>query len=345
MQEEIKYTIQRYLESYYKSDFKHLISLLDADETNQYVEQFISFAVQMDQFGESEDFLKRLGIDRVETLTKMTTYEFMTKILHLMKKELDDETLKKIISTVKITKIERSKNLATVNYTYSISYLGEDKTMDSILHLTNASGKWRIRYESSLDRVLSKFQKEIDLFEERKAKDQIQHLNHHVNDLEKITLIGYKNMNGEIVFEPRFKDGGEFSDGLAYVQVFSKYGYIDKTGEIVIKPRFKAAHNFSEGLAGVQLSNLDKWGFINVNGKMVIEPQFDKISEFNEGLCAVSINEKWGYVDKTGHIVIECQYEEANDFWDDETDVVRLNKDGDFETIYINKLGDIVEEE
>ncbi|EOA6136260.1 WG repeat-containing protein, partial [Campylobacter coli] len=33
--------------------------------------------------------------------------------------------------------------------------------------------------------------------------------------------------------------------------------------------------NFSEGLAGVELNG--KWGFIDKSGKIVIEPKFDDI--------------------------------------------------------------------
>jgi len=100
-----------------------------------------------------------------------------------------------------------------------------------------------------------------------------------------------------------------------------------------------------EDLAGIQMPDAYHWGFINKEGEVVIEPAYDEISEFNEGLCAVKQEGKWGYINRQGTIVIPCQYEEANDFWSDQTDVVRLDKDGEEEMIYINKKGEVVDEE
>ncbi|EAK1349894.1 WG repeat-containing protein, partial [Campylobacter coli] len=54
-----------------------------------------------------------------------------------------------------------------------------------------------------------------------------------------------------------------------------KWGFIDKSGKIVIEPKFDGVGNFSEGLAGVELNG--KWGFIDKSGKIVIEPKFDDI--------------------------------------------------------------------
>ncbi|ECH5021687.1 WG repeat-containing protein, partial [Campylobacter coli] len=53
------------------------------------------------------------------------------------------------------------------------------------------------------------------------------------------------------------------------------WGFIDKSGKIVIEPKFDGVGNFSEGLAGVELNG--KWGFIDKSGKIVIEPKFDDI--------------------------------------------------------------------
>jgi hypothetical protein len=345
MKETVRNTIQQYLKSYYTNDFETLISLLDEEETNNYVNRFVEFAIKMDYFGETDGFLQRIGVENLNALKNMRPKEFMSKVLNLTKKEIGEDEIHKIVNAIEIKNINLEGKIATVNYTYPVSYFGEDEIMESTMILTNQEKNWKIHFKSGLDQALSSFQNEMDSYYEKKSKDKIHNLTHHVNDLEKIVLIGYKNMNGDIVFEPRFKDGGEFSDGYAYVQVMSKYGYIDKTGELVIKPQFDSAKNFSEDLAGVQLSNSDKWAFINKKGEIKIEHTFDEVSEFNEGLCAVEINEKWGFINKKGEIVIKCQYEEVSDFWSDETDVVLLDENGELQTIYINKKGEIVDEE
>ncbi|MDR2409638.1 MAG: WG repeat-containing protein [Bacteroidales bacterium] len=42
---------------------------------------------------------------------------------------------------------------------------------------------------------------------------------------------------------------GDFSEGLAYVELNGKYGYIDKTGTEVIPLKYDDAWGFSEGLS------------------------------------------------------------------------------------------------
>ncbi len=66
-------------------------------------------------------------------------------------------------------------------------------------------------------------------------------------------------------------------DRLFLIKERGKYGYIDRTGRVVIPPQFVDAGNFSEGLAGVQLSKEGhKHGYIDTSGKMVIPPQFEE---------------------------------------------------------------------
>jgi hypothetical protein len=345
MEKEILKTIQQYLTSFYNNDFDTLISILDEDETEKYVKHFVEFATKMDEFGETEEFLQKIGVENLETLKKLSTYDFMNKVLALTKKEIGESEINKIINSCKITNIDIDGNVATVQYKFSIKYFDEYQEFESSMKLTKNDDRWQIHFKSGLDKVFSIFQKEIDSYYERKSKDQLHNLNHHVNDLEKITLIGYKNMDGEIVFEPRFKDGGDFSEGYAYVKVMKKYGYIDHTGDLKIKPQYVSARNFSEDLAAVQLQDSNNWGFINKNGKLIIEPKYEDVLEFNEGLCAVQLNDKWGYINNKGKVIIPCQFEEASNFWSDTTEVVKIDKHGELETVYINKKGEVVDEE
>lgn len=342
--DKIENTIIKYLNSFYINDFEEMISIIDENELKKYVADFISFAHKMDEFGETDDFLYKIGIENLEILKNTSSKAFIEKILALTKQEIGNKELDRLIKKIEIIDITYNDKLAVVKYSFPVSYFGNEEIITSSVKLSKKEDNWFIHFKSNLDNVLKSFQEEIDVFKERKSKDQIHNLNHNVNDLEKITLVGYKNMNGKVVFEPRFKDGGDFSYGLAYVKVISKYGYIDKTGKIVIKPKYKSAKNFSENLAGIQSIKSHKWGFINKKGKLKIDEQFDDVSEFNEGLCAVAINGKWGYINKKGKIKIECQYDEANEFWSGEAEVVLLDKKNNYQTLYINTKGKIIDE-
>lgn len=127
-------------------------------------------------------------------------------------------------------------------------------------------------------------------------------------------LQGFIDKTGNMVIEPRFFLGGDFSEGLANVSEGDMdnalWGYIDKTGAWVIKPQFQGllgANPFSEGLAAVKKDG--KFGYIDKSGKWIIEPQFDYAHDFARGLAKVDVRDPVtgetheGYIDKTGEWV------------------------------------------
>ncbi len=94
-----------------------------------------------------------------------------------------------------------------------------------------------------------------------------------------------------------------------------KCGFIDKTGKIVIEPKYKQIGYFSEGLAAVSEESdkyTAKFGYIDRTGKLIIEPKFHSKGAFNDGLAAASAkvgeDSKAGYIDQTGKFVIETKY-------------------------------------
>lgn len=84
--------------------------------------------------------------------------------------------------------------------------------------------------------------------------------------------------------------------------VISKYGYMDVTGKSVIKPQYKSAGDFSEGLAAVQIGS--KYGYINASGVLIIKAQYDSAEDFSEGFALVKIKDAFSYIDKTGKTAI-----------------------------------------
>jgi hypothetical protein len=92
---------------------------------------------------------------------------------------------------------------------------------------------------------------------------------------------------GKVVIDSgKYDSVGSFIDGLAIAYLEdSGCGFINDAGKEVIRPQFEQAGNFSEGLAVVQVG--DSWGFIDKTGRLVIEPKYEWCCGFSEGVAVV----------------------------------------------------------
>jgi hypothetical protein len=131
--------------------------------------------------------------------------------------------------------------------------------------------------------------------------------------VEKEGKTGFRDLDGNIVIEPKFDMAEMFSEGLSAVEVDKKWGYIDTTGKYVLQPKYEYAGSFHNGLASFRANG--KYGFIDTKGNEVIKPQFEWVDEFSENLCVVR-NEKGrhGYLGKSGSLVVDFQFQHANKF-------------------------------
>lgn len=77
----------------------------------------------------------------------------------------------------------------------------------------------------------------------------------------------------------------DFSEGLAAVEIHSKWGYVDKNFNIAVKPQFEQAFEFSQGLARVRLHG--KIGYISKDGKFLIPPRYAFGGDFSGGAAMV----------------------------------------------------------
>lgn len=161
---------------------------------------------------------------------------------------------------------------------------------------------------------------------------------------------GYIDRSGKVVIPLKYTSASDFSEGLAAVQVGSRFGgYIDKSGKLVIPAgRYEYPRDFSEGLALVTTPE-DRSGrigryFIDRRGRVVIsEGRYRWVEEqFHGGLLPVENNGAYGYVDRTGRIAIRAQYGYAERFSDGLGPVRSQNRYaglGGQDWSYINRKG------
>ena len=153
-------------------------------------------------------------------------------------------------------------------------------------------------------------------------------------------LWGFINRDGSIFVEPRFKDVGRFSEGLAaFKSIYDGlWGYIDPSGEIVIEPIFVAASPFYEGRAVVTING--KQGAIDKDGEFVIEPLYQRVLSFHEDRTFVLRGSFWSLVDIEGKLVTENTFSQVNSFHEGLASFTGFN--GDFSVSgYLNRDGDI----
>jgi len=132
---------------------------------------------------------------------------------------------------------------------------------------------------------------------------------------------GFADTTGKIVIPLDYDYVGEFSEGLAYVELNDKLGFIDENGNVAIPIIYDNGGKglaFTEGLARVWLKGKKggKYGFIDKSGKEVIKIKYYGAGFFSEGLAWVQLNnsEEFGYINKAGKVVIPFIYQSAGEF-------------------------------
>ena len=115
-------------------------------------------------------------------------------------------------------------------------------------------------------------------------------------------------------------DGIRFSDGMIAIRRDRKVGYMDTDGNIAIEPRFDQGGAFSEGLAAVESGG--RWMFVDKSGTATAHLPEDVIfvEPISDGLALVTAgpesSRKFGYVDRNGQWAVKPVWEDANPFHD-----------------------------
>lgn len=320
------------------NEYEKIIDLFYYDDLIQYKNIIQEFAIKMDFFGETEPFLKKLNVNSLEELKNIDEKELFFRIIQSVKHKISKKELKRIIDSIRIIKVESIEYLATVIYEIDVKFYKDFETVEAKIDFIKSKDDYKIVFKP-LD--LSKFQNQIDTFYNNKSRDKI-HLINKETELNLFKIYGYKNDDGEVIIEPRFRDALPFGDnGLAPVKVMNKWTFINLKGEFMIQPQFDDVTVFSEGFAGIKKE--DKWSFINSNCDIISDYIFDDIQAFSEELCAVRIDKKWGFINGNGTFVIEPKFKKVDSFYWGTTDVVYKNKEGKIKKYTIDKNEKIVD--
>lgn len=344
LKEEIAEVFKQYLQAIFTKDYQTVYNFLFKPDVEHHCRMIKEFAHKMDEFGETDEFLKKVGFENLGALDALSNYELITSMLKLFETAVKPEHLKKILSETIITQVIDTPQCSEVHYELPVLFFDEWEVQQGQAQMVKQGNDWKLFYKSGMEAGLRRFQDEIDQYIERKSKDQLENLGEE-DDLVKFSITGYRNyMTGKVVFEPRFKEAGDFSNGLAYVKIMRKYGYINLSGDLVIKPQYYLAKDFSEQLAAVEVTGDEesqKWGFIDTMGKMAIPPTYSNTHMFSEGLCGVQIGDKWGYINTEGILVIPAKFDVVNEFDEGFAYVDIYGEDGDAIELMVDKNGKI----
>ncbi|OGH78074.1 MAG: hypothetical protein A2469_01785 [Candidatus Magasanikbacteria bacterium RIFOXYC2_FULL_40_16] len=101
-------------------------------------------------------------------------------------------------------------------------------------------------------------------------------------------------------YNERYRSMGKFFEDLAWVQPVGGDGkyFIDRTGRRIIANYYDDVGDFSEGLARVEIDG--KWFFINKTGQAIDSKVYDQVDDFHNGFAEVVKGEETFFIDKTG---------------------------------------------
>ena len=344
IEEQILTKLKEYIQTVYNKDFETLVSYLYKDDLNTLRTNFEWLAKAMEPFGENEGLFNIFkGIENVDELSKLTNVDFVSSILKHRLRDMPRDKIQAMVKSTEVEEISHADYIATVSYSFENVFAGDGSRVSSSVELILSEGEWYVLFKPGIEKFSEIFKKPIDEYYEAKEKDQPKIAKETADDeIVKFSIHGFKNYNDDVLISPRFKGAGDFSEGLAAVQIFRKWGYIDKYGEIAIMPAYDVAEEFIKKRAKVAIlnDNFDKrWGVINKKGKVIIPLIYSQLKKFSNGLLAVKKDGLWGFVNKKGVLVIDCKYKDVTVFKKGKAQALYIHQDGNEWLFYIDKEG------
>ena len=151
-------------------------------------------------------------------------------------------------------------------------------------------------------------------------------------------LIGYTDLNGNLVISPRFSNAGGFSEGCAPVYIATDslgdhYNFIDTLGHFVFPKDYNSVLPFSEGYAPVSIDGL--WGMIDHSGRIVLSMDYETITNITEGVFFAGSPGYLALFDTSMLRITDFVYEKANTPIEHR---ILVNRDGKYG--FLNLKGD-----
>lgn len=115
----------------------------------------------------------------------------------------------------------------------------------------------------------------------------------------------------------------DFSEGFAKVEKDSLYGFIDENGNLIVDAIYTETETFSSGMVAVRIEeNNRRYGYVDTNGDLVIPCIYREVGDFSNGLaCVITEDERCIIIDKQGNEVYEIENDDSNPlkWWTNET--------------------------
>jgi hypothetical protein len=141
--------------------------------------------------------------------------------------------------------------------------------------------------------------------------DDIAPFNNEYFRFQKGSKYGLIDKSGKILLDSNFTSINQFSEDLLLAENYhlKEYIFFDTNFIQKIKLNLQSCSVFSDGLARVEMDS--KYGYINTEGELVIDYQFYKCGNFENGYAWVKNNEnEFALIDKKGQIVVYYFYAE-----------------------------------
>lgn len=133
--------------------------------------------------------------------------------------------------------------------------------------------------------------------------DQVFDYKENFYKIKKGNLYGLADKTGKIIQRPKFDFIHSRNDkGLIKVEKDKKMGYLNIKGMIVIEPKYTSIEPEKDGLIKVEINK--KYGFLNAeNLQEVTECIYDHIYSLEDNKYKVSIGRKIGYLNADGSVL------------------------------------------
>ena len=141
--------------------------------------------------------------------------------------------------------------------------------------------------------------------------DEITPFNNEYLKFQKGSKYGLIDKSGKIILDSNYTSINQFSENLLLAENYhlKEYIFFDANFNQKIKLNLQSCSVFSNGLARVEMDS--KYGYINFEGELVIDYQFYQSGNFDNGYAWVKNNKsEFALIDKKGKIVVDYFYAE-----------------------------------